>query len=77
MNQNALPSSFARYFWGDDITRLDSLKHKRYILTTLLEHGDTEAIRWLVTTYGKGPVKEILPTLRLSTKSSNFWHHHL
>lgn len=71
------PAEVARYFWGDDFAKLNVEKHKKYIITTILEKGDEEAIHWLFAIYGRNGVKELLPVLKLSSKSANFWNTYL
>lgn len=68
-----MPPFVSQYFWGDSIQDLDIDKHKTYIVMTLLEHGDSKAIHWLFSHIPKEMVKSLLPTLKLSKKSANYW----
>jgi len=67
-----LPKFITKYFWGDDLTELSMAKHKRYIANTILEKGNTKAVKWLT---GKVPKKELKKNLskKMSPKSRNFW----
>ncbi len=41
------PRSVGRYFWGDNLHEISLEKQAKYITQTLLEKGDTDAVRWL------------------------------
>jgi hypothetical protein len=71
------PPQVLRFFWGDDLTQLNWSKHQKYIIQTLLEKGDFEVIKWLFKLISPAKVKELLPSLRLSSKSSHFWQLYL
>ncbi len=73
----SLPNFAARYFWGDNLEELDHQKHAKYIVQTILERGDVEALRWLSATYTLPTIKALLPKLKLSEKSANFWRRYL
>lgn len=72
-----LPKRIARYFWGDDVSELSWEKHKDYIAKTLLEKGDTEAIRWLLKRVDKPYLKNIVKSARFEPKAKNFWEVYL
>ena len=69
----SIPDTAKKYFWGDDLSDLSWTKHQRYIVQTLLEKGNISSLRWLFKNISKNEVKNMLPTLRLQKKSSNFW----
>ncbi len=73
----ALPDQINKYFWGDDLTELEWPKHKKYIIQTLLDKGNTDALQWLFSRTNREEVKRLLPSLRLSSKSDNFWRIYL
>ena len=77
MINQPLPSHIAQYFWGDDISQLDLEKNRKYILETLLEKGDSEAIHWLFSIINKQAIFNFLPKLRLNKKSERFWNIYL
>ena len=68
-----LPGYLARYFWGDNLEELSLRKHRRYIVTTLLEKGDQRTLRWLFKKIFSCRVAQLLPQLKFSPKSANFW----
>ncbi len=71
------PSYIQQYFWGDDLGSLSWKDHKRYIIQTLLDKGDTEAISWLFGQISKDEIRRSLSSLRMSHKSNNFWNTYL
>lgn len=77
MLNRSIPPYVLKYFWGDDLKELDLQKNNTYIIQTLLEKGDKEAIKWLFSTLGINTIKNTLPTLKLSRKSQQFWNLYL
>lgn len=74
MSSQPLPAYITQYFWGDDLSRLDLEKNQKYILETLLEKGDREALHWLFSNIDKKTILNFLPELRLNKKSAHFWN---
>lgn len=77
MINHSIPAHILKYFWGDDLKELDLQKNNTYIIQTLLERGDQEAIKWLFSTVNQNTVKNALPKIKLSKKSANFWSLYL
>lgn len=77
MKQLQLPEFITHYFWGDDLHQLNLSKNRKYILQVLLERGNQKAISWLFSVIDKNTIKELLPTLKLSKKSAQFWNIYL
>lgn len=77
MDNQPIPSNIAQYFWGDDLRELNISKNQKYIIQTLLEMGNSEALKWLFSAIDKQTVRNFLPTLRLSKKSAHFWNIYL
>lgn len=72
-NNSNFPNYISKYFWGDNLADLSWNKHHDYIIKTILEEGDKEAVKWLLKRVSKKELKNTLSTLRLTPKSSNFW----
>lgn len=72
-----IPKSVQKFFWGDSLSDLSWPKNKKYITQTLLEKGNSLAVKWLFTIVSRDEVRQMIPTLRLSKKSSNFWSMYL
>lgn len=77
MDNHQLPPFITQYFWGDDLKELNLSKNQKYIIQTLLERGNTDALRWLFHYIDKKTIKDYLPTLKLSKKSARFWNLYL
>src|SRR3989304_10162440 len=69
-----LPRFLHQFFWDVIPTQIDLGEHPEYVIARLLEHGDLIAIRWLLRTYTKEEIAEVVKQSRqLSRKSANFW----
>lgn len=74
---NSLPHQIQKYFWGDSLQELNWPTHKEYIVQTLLDKGDMSAVKWLFTVISKLEVLKLLPNLKLSPTSAQFWQMYL
>lgn len=74
MGTQSIPPYLTRYFWGDNVRQLNVKEHQKYIVQTLLEIGNNDAIQWLFSAVDKQTIKKLLPSLKLSKKSANFWN---
>jgi len=74
---HSLSNQAQRYFWGDDLNELQWPKHKKYIIQTLLDKGNKQALQWLFTKTSRSEIKDLLPSLKLTPKSDNFWRIYL
>lgn len=77
MEKQSLPVFITQYFWGDDLSQLDITTNKAYIIQVLLERGNQKSIHWLFSMFGKDTIKNLLPNIKLSRKSFNFWNLYL
>ncbi len=75
--KNSLPKYVQKYFWGDDLSKLNWENNQQYISKTLLEKGDQKAVSWLLKKADKQELKKQLPKLNLEPKSDNFWRIYL
>lgn len=69
-----IPEHITKFFWGDDLTDLSLENNKKYIVQTLLEKGDIDDVKWLFSKVEKDEVKILLPSLKLSKLSANYWN---
>ena len=72
-----LPKTVTKYFSGDNLKDLNWKYHKDYITKTILEKGDSRAIRWLMAKMGKNYIKKVAKEKRLESKSKKFWRFYL
>lgn len=75
--KDTFPAQIKKYFWGDNLEELTLEKNKKYIIQTLLDKGDSEALRWLFSKVNRDEIQQLLPSLRLQSKSANFWQLYL
>jgi len=66
-----------KYFWGDNLSELNWTDHKDYIVQTLLDKGNQDALKWLFANITRDEVKSLFPSLKLHARSSNFWRIYL
>jgi hypothetical protein len=69
-----LPEKFRKYFWDVSFDELTFKKHRRFIAERLLNYGDTDEIKWLLSQTSRQFIKSILEDSRnLNAKTKNFW----
>ena len=73
---DTLPSFVTPFLWSYDVAALDVVKHKKRIITNILNLGTKEATDWLFAEYSLEDIREtILHPLpgEWNMKSLNFW----
>lgn len=73
---NNLPPFITKYFWGDNLNELNWETHKEYIVRTILEKGNLEAVRWVLKSTDKETLKKII-NKKMDPKSQHFWKLYL
>ncbi len=69
-----LPEYLRSYFWDVDFEDLDIKTHSFLIIKRILDRGNLSDIRWLIKTYGKDAIKEVVvETKDLARPTGNFW----
>ena len=72
----ALPKDVIASLWSYDIEKIDLEKHKKIIVSQVLNWGSKDATDWLLGYYGKDRVVKIadsVPVGQWDKKSLNFW----
>lgn len=63
-----------KYFWETEAKKLDFKKDAQYIISRILEHGDIDALRWLLKTFDRKLIKRVILEYRgFSPQTANFW----
>jgi hypothetical protein len=69
-----LPGELRRFFWDVAFEKLTIEKHSRFLVERILNYGDMNAIKWLLTWAKQDFIKTIVDKSRnLNAKSKNFW----
>ncbi|HEY3304859.1 MAG TPA: hypothetical protein VGL70_15150 [Candidatus Binatia bacterium] len=69
-----LPPRLYRFFWDVYPRQIDLNQQSEYVIARLLEHGDLGAIQWVLKSYSKEHIANVVKRSRqLSRKTANFW----
>ena len=69
-----LPRRLGKFFWEVYPRRIDLGRHSEYVIARLLEHGDLGAIQWVMKSFSKKDIANVVNRSRqLSRKTANFW----
>jgi len=69
-----LPGLLRPFFWDVDFRTLSIDRSSYFIISRLMEHGDEAAMSFLLKTYSRETMIDVLRTSRvLSRRSGNFW----
>lgn len=68
-----VPTTMQHLFWDVDPQTLTP-EHARFIIERVLDWGDIQAVNWVLHTFPRSLIVEVLRTSRrLSSKSAMFW----
>jgi hypothetical protein len=69
-----IPESLRPFFWDVDFESLSLHNFSYFIISRLMEHGDDEALRFLMRAFSRLELRETLRTSRsISRRSRKFW----
>jgi hypothetical protein len=69
-----LPLEFRKYFWDCEFSDLNFDKYPRFISERLLNYGDINSLKWLLSLTNRKFLKNIVKTSRnLNNKTKNYW----
>lgn len=69
-----IPSNIKIYLWDVKFETLDIKKHSGFVIERVLEYGDKESFSWLLKTYDKENILQVLrKSKRISPKTGNFY----
>ena len=70
----AIPKHVKKYLWDVKTRTLDIKTHSDFVIERILEYGDTNSLEWLLKTYGKEKILDVLKkSKRISPKTGNFY----
>ncbi len=69
-----LPQEFQRYFWDVSFDELTVEKYPGFIAERILNYGDLNAIKWLLSWADKRFIRSLIENDRnLNAKTKNYW----
>ena len=69
-----LPQFLVPFFWDVDFSKLDSGRSTYFIINRLLELGNEKAVAYILSTFSKDELIEVVRNSRsISKRSRNFW----
>lgn len=66
MSKITLPDTFRPLLWSHDFRRIDPMRHKKTIVVQTLNYGTLDQWRWLIKSYGREGVREVLAQVTAS-----------
>jgi len=69
-----LPGELQRYFWDVNFADLTMEKYPRFIAERILNYGDLDGIKWLLSQTDRNFIKTLVENSRnLNAKTKNYW----
>jgi hypothetical protein len=69
-----LPRRFYQYFWDVEPAKMSLSRDAEFIVKRILEHGQTQDVKWVIKKYGLEMIKQVLLKYRdFSRKTGLFW----
>ncbi len=73
----SLPEFAHHFFWDTDAAQINPVQDFYCVIERLIEYGDDPVIKWLVTTYSKEQLQEVIKTSRkISKKTAALWQNY-
>ena len=72
--RKAIPEHLHQFFWDVDPMQLSISDWPHFVVSRLMEHGDDGAMRFLLESFSRDELREILRASRsVSRRSRKFW----
>jgi hypothetical protein len=69
-----IPVEFRKYFWDVDFSDLTMEKYPGFIAERILNYGDLDGIKWLLSQTDRDFIKTLIKNSRnLNAKTKNYW----
>lgn len=73
-----IPAELSKYFWDVNTATVNPQTSPKYVINRLLDKGDFEAVRWVLSTFSTVIIIQSITTSRdFSVKSATFWARYL
>jgi hypothetical protein len=63
--KNTLPDFTCKFFWDVDTRKIDICEDYRFVLERLLEYGDDQTLKWLMSFYSDKQRLEVIKNSRI------------
>lgn len=74
----SIPKELHGFFWDVNASRVNPAKSPNYVINRLLDKGDLNAARWVLSSFPKEVIIGTLKTMRdFSPRSARFWATYL
>ena len=69
-----MPEEFRKYFWDVEFDDLEIEKYLRFIAERILNYGDLNGIKWLLSRTDEDFIRKLVRSSRnLNIKTKNYW----
>jgi hypothetical protein len=69
-----LPRELWKYFWEVKSEEIDVDESPDYVISRVMDYGDTQAVRWMKLYYGQRKIENVLRMRRgISRQSAIYW----
>jgi hypothetical protein len=69
-----LPEFLRPYFWDVDFEKLDGEKWPFYVISRIIDRGNSESVRWMINNYSKEEIKKsLLVSRELGRPAAKLW----
>jgi len=73
-SKTRLPEHLKPFFWDVSLDEVSITRSPHFVISRLMEHGDESALRFLMATFSRDDLIEVLRTSRsVSMRSRKFW----
>ena len=72
--KKSIPEHLHQFFWDVDRGELSISDWPHFVISRLMEHGDDAAMRFLLESFSRDELRQVLRTSRsVSARSRKFW----
>lgn len=72
-----IPAELHKFFWEYKVAEINDNNKWFFVIERLIEHGDDDAVRWILQYYPQEKIIEVVKNSRqLSRKTANFWKNY-
>jgi len=77
MNSTLLPEFTHPFFWDVEVSIIDPVRNYYFVIERLLEYGNDDAIKWVMSFFRDEQVQEVVKNSRkISRKTASLWQNY-